>query len=148
MKQHWNIRKALPEDSGELRQCMESAYSPYQGRMGGVRLPPMDVDYSIEIASFPCWVAEFNGEVVGGLIMTFEDDYASIANIAVHPEFQGHGLGGGLMKYAEAKAKEKSYSGLRLATHVLLTENLSLYLHLGWTEFNRDDARVYLEKAI
>lgn len=108
----------------------------------------MDVDYSSEIDEFPTWVAEHDGKIVGGLIMMFDQDYALISNVAVHPDFQGQGLGGGLMEFAETKAREKQYSELRLATHVLLTENLSLYLHLGWTEVDRDDVRVYMRKAI
>jgi len=108
----------------------------------------MDVDYASEIKNYPTWVAECDGSVVGGLIMVFEQDYASLANIAVHPECQGQGLGGGLMKFAEARAKQRQYCELRLATHVLLTENLSLYTHLGWTEIDRDDVRVYMRKKI
>ena len=50
---------------------MESAYATYRERMGGVRLPPMDADYSSEIANYPTWVAEANGEILGGLIMSF-----------------------------------------------------------------------------
>jgi len=38
--------------------------------------------------------------------MVFENDQASIANIAVDPGFQGQGIGGALMKFAESKAKE------------------------------------------
>jgi len=80
--------------------------------------------------------------------MTFENDYASIANVAVHPNFQGQGLGGGLLTFAEKVAKEKCYSELRLATHVLLKENVSLYIHLGWAETDRDEVRVYMKKYI
>jgi len=148
MKKQWHIRKAVLEDSIDLQNCMESAYASYQDRMGGHRLPPMDVNYSSEISDYPSWIAEINGNIVGGLIMKFENEYASIANIAVHPEFQGQGIGGGLIKFAEEKAKEKSYSELRLVTHVLLTENISLYRHLGWTEIDRDDNRVYMKKGI
>jgi len=148
MKKQWHIRSAEQKDSNALQNCMELAYSSYQRRMEGKRLPPMDVDYSCEIRDFPTWVAEFDGKLVGGLIMVFEKGYASIANIAVHPEFQGQGLGGGLMDFAETKAKENNYSVLRLATHILLTENVSLYLHLGWKEVDRDSIRVYMEKEI
>jgi len=148
MKKQWNIRKALKKDSSGLQDCMESAYSLYQSRMGGNRLPPMDVDYALEIKDFPCWVAEHEGKIVGGLIMMFDEQHASLANIAVHPEFQGQGLGGGLMRFAENIAKEMKFSELHLATHVLLSENISLYLHLGWVEVDRDDVRVYFKKEI
>ena len=148
MKDSWHIRKAVPEDSDGLRRCMESAYTPYLERMNGIHLPPMDLDYSSEIRDFPTWVVQHEGMIVGGLTMVFGSDRASIANIAVHPRMQGRGIGGDLMKFAELKAKEKEYSELRLTTHVLLTENVSLYLHLLWTEFDRDDVRVHMKKKI
>lgn len=148
MKKQWNIRKANINDSAGLQNCMELAYSSYSERMGGNRLPPMNVNYADEINNYPCWVAEEKGNIVGGLIMMFDEDNASIANIAVHPEFQGHGIGGGLMKFAEETAIKMNFSKLSLATHVLLTENISLYLHMGYDEVERDDTRVYFRKII
>ena len=116
--------------------------------MGGVRLPPMDVDYLSEIKNYPTWVVESEGRILGGFIMVFENDQASIANVAVNPEFQGQGIGSELLSFAESKAKEKHYSELRLATHVLLEENISLYQHLGWKETGRDQSRVFMAKKI
>ena len=148
----WNscgiLREATPEDSEGLRNCMESAYTAYQERMRGVRLPPMDVDYSSEIKNYPTWVVESDGSILGGLIMVFENDQASIANIAVNPKFQRQGIGGELMRFAETKAKENNFSELRLATHVLLEENISLYRYLGWEETGREETRVFMKKDI
>ena len=127
---------------------MESAYAAHQLRMRGVRLPPMDADYSFEIKNYPTWVVESDGRILGGLIMEFENNVASIANIAVDPEFQGQGIGGELMKFAESIAGENHFTELRLATHVLLTENIALYRHLGWIETGRDESRVYMRKEI
>ena len=148
MERTWHIRKAIPKDSGGLQDCMESAYAAYQERMGGERLPPMDADYLSEIKSYPTWVAESDGRILGGLIMVFENDQARIANIAVDPAFQGQGIGGALMKLAEARVRAISVSELLLATHVLLTENIALYQHLGWEETGRDETRVYMKKNI
>jgi GNAT superfamily N-acetyltransferase len=144
----WTIRKAVIADAARLQRCMESAYASYQQRMAGQRLPPMDLDYDAEIQDFPTWVAEREGVIGGGLTMVFEDDYASIANIAVHPRFQGQGLGGALLRFAEIQAKDGSFSELRLTTHVQLVENISLYSHLGWNEYQRDNTRVYMKKTL
>jgi len=127
---------------------MEAAYATYQQRMGGVRLPPMDVDYSSEIKNYPAWVVEAEGNILGGLIMVFENDQASIANIAVNPQFQGQGIGRELIDFAEIKARERNYSELRLATHVLLEENILLYRYFGWKETRRDGTRVFMSKEI
>ena len=140
------IRQANTKDSVGLKNCMESAYATYQQRMNGLRLPPMDVDYLLEIKNYPTWVVEQEGEIAGGLIMMFENDLASIANIAVGPKFQGQGIGGELMKFAESTAREKQFPALQLATHVLLEENISLYRHLGWVETGRDETKVFMKK--
>ncbi|MDX2462756.1 MAG: GNAT family N-acetyltransferase [Gammaproteobacteria bacterium] len=108
----------------------------------------MELDYEEEIRGFPTWVATLNGNVVGGITMMFEEDHASIANVGVNPAYQGQGLGKGLMELAESEARDRGLSKLQLATHIALKENLALYQHLGWTERNRDDIRVYMSKTI
>jgi hypothetical protein len=52
------------------------------------------------------------------------------------------------MRFAESKARESGFSELRLATHVLLDENISLYRHLGWEETGRDKTRVFMKREI
>ena len=147
-KKSWTVRKAVLSDAESLNECMQAAYKIYTSRLSGRTLPPMEVDYREEIRSFPVWIAESDGTLVGGLILMPEDGHMSIANIAVHPQFQGKGLGRGLMEFGEAEAKQKGYSELHLATHILLTENLSLYSYLGWSETGRDESRVYMKKNI
>ena len=148
MAKTWHIREATTEDAEALKKCMESAYTAYQDRVGGVRLPPLDVDYSSEIKNYPTWVVESKGTVLGGLIMSFENDQASIANVAVDPEWQGQGIGGALINLAESKAKESNFSELHLTTHVLLHENVSLYRHLNWEETGRNETKIFMKKDI
>ena len=147
-KRSWTIRKAIGSDGKALTECMHAAYMIYSERLSVRTLPPLTVDYEWEICSNPVWVAISDGTVVGGLILMPEDDFMKVANIAVHPHFQGHGLGRGLMELAEAEAERRGYSELRLATHLLLTENLSPYSHLGWSETGRDTERAYFKKNI
>ncbi|WP_159435990.1 GNAT family N-acetyltransferase [Microbulbifer donghaiensis] len=127
---------------------MLRAYSIYRHRLHGRRLPPMDADYREEIASFPTWVAEIDDEIVGGITLVAERGYLTLANIAVSPEHQNIGLGKGLLAFAEAEAKRRGFSQMRLATHRLLSENVAFYQHLGWTECGRDADRIYMQKAI
>ena len=63
-------------------------------------------------------------------------------------EMKRQGIGGALMNFAESRARENNFSELRLTTHVLLKENISLYRHLGWEETDRDKARVYMKKKL
>ena len=147
-KKSWTVRKAVLSDAESLNECMQAAYKIYTSRLSGRTLPPMVVNYREEIRSFPVWIAESDGTLVGGLILMPEDGHMTIANIAVHPQFQGNGLGRGLMEFGEAEAKQKGYSELHLATHILLTENFSMYSYLGWSETGRDESRVYMKKNI
>ena len=142
------IRVATVKDAPALKRCMVSAYAAYSERMGTSVLPPIELDYAEEIASFPTWVSTLNGKVVGGFTMMFAEDHASIAKIAVSPSSHGHGLGRTLMAFAESEAKRKGAPEARLATHVRLTENVSLYSYLGWSEYDRDENRVYMKKRI
>jgi len=145
---NWTLREAVQSDAPSLTKCMTAAYSAYESRMEGTRLPPMDVHYEREIRESPTWVVVESGQVIGALIMGFSDDHAKIANVAVHPAHQGRGIGGRLMRLAEESANEQGHSEMRLATHVLLTENVSLYEHLGWREIKRDETRVWMAKTI
>ena len=148
MSRDWSIRKAVPEDADELTACMESAYAPYQQRMDGFRLPPMDVDYSLEINQFPVWIVECNNLVVGGLVLVYAENHVVLANIAVHADFQGLGIGKGLLDFAEQKSRQKGFQKLRLVTHVLLIDIIAMYQHLGWSEVHRDGFKVQMEKKI
>ena len=80
--------------------------------------------------------------------MIFQNQQAQIANIAVNPQFLGQGIGGELIRFAESIARERNCSQLRLTTHVLLSENVSLYRHLGWEETGRDETKVFMNKEL
>lgn len=142
---NWKIRKANIEDADGLRRCMHRAYSIYAERMAGESLPPLEIDYTAEIQNYPTWVAESEGQIIGGLIMCFDLEGATLSNIAVDTDFQGHGLGRGLLSFAENQAKHHGFAILHLATHVLLTENLAIYSRLGWKETTRENSKVLFE---
>lgn len=148
MTSQFSLREAIAKDAAGLKACMLAAYQPYLERLDGQPLPPMELDYADEINSYPTWVIEQDGIIVAGITMMFAADSASIANVAVHPDSQGTGLGGRLLRFAETQAKTRGYRELRLATHNLLTENIALYQHLGWHELARNEQRVILSKAL
>ena len=145
---NWTIRKALGSDASALTECMQSAYRPYLARLDGAPLPPLEADYADEIRSSEVWIAEVGGRLVGGLVLEPHGDHLKIANVAVHADCQGNGLGRGLMDFAESEARQRGYTELRLATHALLAENVSLYRHLAWTEEARDAVRVHMIKRL
>ncbi len=54
--------------------------------------------------------AYLDGDLVGGLILTDVDGaVAQLRQMVVHPDYQGRGLGGGIVAFAESLATERGY---------------------------------------
>lgn len=145
------IRAARPDDAARVRQIVAQAYTPYIARIG--REPaPMSVDYGARIsASDDVSVLIDDADVpVGVLITVAGDDHLMVENVAV--AVQGRGLGRLLLAHAEELARRRGLAQLRLHTNAAMTENLTLYPHLGYVEVDRrtEDgfARVYFRKDL
>ncbi|UTV30343.1 GNAT family N-acetyltransferase [Photobacterium atrarenae] len=144
----WQIRQACQADADRLTQCMHHAYRQLNAAYGGQALPPMQVDYAEEIRLYPVWVAYAGDTLVGGLILIHEQDYTTIANVAVHPDFQGYGLGRGLIEFAQQQAAQHGHQALRLVTHQAFTENINLYTYLGWKVDKHQENKIFMTKTL
>jgi ribosomal protein S18 acetylase RimI-like enzyme len=147
----WIMRLAEPQDAHGLAQCVAAAYQLYIPRMG--KLPgPMLANYAEAIMQHQVWVAEAYGEIIGGLVLIPYEDHMLLDNIAVHPNYQGRGVGRTLLELVDAEAMLQGYGELRLYTHVTMTENIALYTRSGWIETHRGEqdgyARVFMRKPL
>jgi GNAT superfamily N-acetyltransferase len=145
------IRSATADDAVRIGAIARAAYTKYIPRLG--REPvPLAADYAAEIAARRVVIIEGADMVVGYMIAWPEADAYFIGNIAVDPARQGEGLGRYLIEYAEAQAARLHLPALRLHTNVLMTENLSMYAHLGFVEAHRASEngfhRVYMRKDV
>ena len=56
------------------------------------------------------------------------------------------------MALAEQESRKQGYSDIQLYTHVKMTENIAMYLKMGWTETSRRSVdefdRVHMSKAL
>ena len=121
----WKLRRADPTDAPALASCVEAAYHHYIPRIG--KPPgPMLVDYAEVISQHQAWVAEAVRQIIGGLVLIPEEDALLLDNIAVHPDYQGRGIGRAMLELADAEALFQGYDELRLYTHETMTENLAL----------------------
>lgn len=144
------IRPAGPADRDAVEQTVRDAYAIYVPRIGKPPGPMLD-DYAARIAAGETWVLDENG-IIGVVVLIGQSDHLLLDNIAVAPAHQGHGHGRRLLEFAEAEARRRGYSGLRLYTHALMHENLALYRAQGWHEYARARQagydRVFMEKPL
>jgi ribosomal protein S18 acetylase RimI-like enzyme len=130
------IRQATPGDLDRIRAIACAAYGKYVPRLG--REPaPMAADFGAEIGAQRVVVIEAAGKVNGYVIAWPEADAYFVDNIAVDPGCQGEGLGRRLIEHAAAQADHLGLSAVRLHTNVMMTENLSMYAHIGFVETHR-----------
>jgi ribosomal protein S18 acetylase RimI-like enzyme len=142
-----SIRAATAADTERIRAIAHAAYTKYVPRIG--REPsPMLADYPAEIAARRVVVITANDEISGYMVAWPEADAYFIENIGVDPAHQGNGLGRRLLDHAVTEAHRLCLPALRLYTNALMTENLSLYAHIGFVEthraFEKGFHRVYM----
>lgn len=143
-------RRARPEDAGAFRDLVREAYRPYIKRMGQMPGPMLD-DYVANISQHQVWVVEQNCAIIGGLVLMAKADHLLLDNIAVHPSFQGLGVGRLLLNLADEEAKRQGYLEIQLYTHETMVENIEMYMNLGWAEIDRRTVgrypRIYMRKT-
>lgn len=140
------IRRADRGDAEGLSACFDAAYAHYAEIIDD--LPPMSANCAEEIAKYLVWVAEAGGTIVGGLVLVPCDGFMQLANVAVHPDNRGAGLGKRLLELAETEAMERGYTALRLNTHADMAENVRLYARNGWSQLSRQGNKITLKKDL
>jgi ribosomal protein S18 acetylase RimI-like enzyme len=130
------IRRATADDTARIGTIARAAYAKYVSRIG--REPaPMVADFAGHIAADHVVVVETAGAVDGYMIAWPEPDAYFVDNIAIDPARQGEGLGRQLMAHAAGEARRHHLSVIRLYTNATMTENLSMYAHMGFIETHR-----------
>lgn len=140
------IRRAELSDADALRSCIDAAYARYVDRIAD--LPPVSDGCAKEIARNQVWVADAGGEIVGGLFLIAGEDFIKLANLAVHPDHGGKGIGRTLIECGEREARRQGYDEMRLNTHVDMPENVQLYSHFGWEEISRGGTTVTMRRRL
>lgn len=146
------IRPARPEDRTAVEAVVNAAYAIYIERIGKPPGPMLD-DYGALIAAGAVSVLDdVPGEIAALIVLVPKFDHLLLDNIAVQPDRQGQGLGRQLIAFAEEEARRLGHAELRLYTHATMTENIALYLRLGFAETGRGHEagydRVFMTKRL
>ena len=140
------LRTARPQDADALTACFTAAYAAYREKIPD--LPPVDQGIAEDIAAHSVWVAEIAGTLVGGAVLVLEDDRATLANIATHPDYGGRGVARALIGRIEEETRRAGATTLNLATHVAMPDNVAFYEGLGWRESGRDGNKILMTKPL
>jgi ribosomal protein S18 acetylase RimI-like enzyme len=145
------IRPARAEDSTGITECVTAAYRHYIARTGKPPGPMLD-DYKDVIQQHRVRVLTDGAKIIGVLVLIRQDRSLLVDNVAVHPDYQGRGLGRELMALAEEEARRLGFTTITLYTNERMTENVELYKKLGYRETERKTEegyqRVYMRKAL
>jgi N-acetylglutamate synthase-like GNAT family acetyltransferase len=145
------VRRANLADAPAITRVIRAAYAHYPERIGA-RPRPMDDDYERVIRTDEVWVTAGAGGVDAVLVLAAAADHLFVENVAVAPSAQGAGRGRALLAHAEARAAELRLQEVRLLTHRLISENRSIYEHLGWERMaapaEHRDWAVYYRKRV
>ena len=144
------VRPAVPADLRAVRRTVEAAYRPWV-QVIGTRPRPMDADYTALIEAGAVFVIDpaFDAAPTGTprtaaalVVLVPEDGALLIENVAVHPSWQGHGLGRRLLDFAEDRARSLAVPEVRLYTNVKMTSNIALYESLGYRRVDHGEPAV------
>jgi GNAT superfamily N-acetyltransferase len=126
-----SIRRAVAGDAEAIAELTRVAYTKWIPLIG--RKPrPMTVDYSLAVQSHRFDLLHCDSYLAGLIETVVEDDCLLIENVAVHPDFQGHGFGKTLLAHAESLAREAGFHRMRLYTNRMFEVNIALYESLGY----------------
>lgn len=132
------IRLATAENVATIARIVHDAYNKYVTRIGQLPGPRLE-DYAAQVAANLVHVCQDDTGIAGVIVLEPQPDHLLLDNVAVAPAWQGQGIGRLLLEFADAEARRRGFSELRLYTHALMHENQALYSRLGWREYAREE---------
>jgi ribosomal protein S18 acetylase RimI-like enzyme len=125
-------RRAQSVDVAAVEALQHAAYARNRALLG-VEPMPLTVDYRAIVARMEVWLFEgLDGVLSGVLALEAEPDALLIWSVASAPHAQGAGLGGTMMDFALARARESKLPVLRLYTGEKLRSNIDWYRRRGF----------------
>jgi ribosomal protein S18 acetylase RimI-like enzyme len=128
------VRPARAGDVPAVRAVTDAAYRPYVTRIAVVP-QPMAADHAANVARGKVFVT--GDPVIGLVVVEACPDHLFLDSIAVHPGAHGRGVGGRLLRFVDARARELELTEIRLYTNALMSENRRIYPKYGYEVVKR-----------
>lgn len=129
-----SIRQAVAADVPAVKTVTDAAYHHYIERIGVVP-QPMEADHAANVAAGLVFVT--GRPVHGVIVVEARADHLYVDSIAVHPDAQGTGVGGRLLRFVDAHARDLGLPEVRLYTNAMMWENQKLYPKYGYEVVER-----------
>ncbi len=130
------VRARDPYDWEVLLSLIRRAFAGMEGRID----PPSSLHaltaeaIAHQAVTGEVWVC---GPNEACMFLTLKPGRLYLGKLAVDPLLQGQGLGRGLVRLAEERARNLGYDRLELETRVELVENHAIFRKLGFAEVGR-----------
>jgi len=127
----------MASDAARVRALVRAAYARWVPVID--REPrPMTADYDRAIVDHVIDLYEDADELIGLIEMVPEPAGLLVENLAVLPVHQHRGIGDALLQHAEACARERGLTELRLYTNAAFGSNIAFYARRGFVESRRE----------
>ncbi len=145
------IRLADLSELDGITALINDAFQGYTARLG--RKPqPLTDDYAALVAASEVWILQEDITLIGVLVVQKVGKTLLVRTVAITPHRQRQGLGKQLMAEAERLAQTDNITKLHLYTNEVMTGNIELYKHLGYTETHRTGPEgkqvIYMKKEL
>ncbi|MEP0234984.1 GNAT family N-acetyltransferase [Roseibium sp.] len=131
-----HMQRADASDAPALTDLANRAYRDWIDVIGS-KPQPMGADYDDLINKDEVWLTGPRDRLKGSLVLRQEADHLLLWSIAVAPGTQGTGLGNRLLDFTLERARNLSFSEVRLFTNVKMQSNRDWYARKGFCETER-----------
>ena len=139
-QQTFQIRMALLEDAGAISDCLQAAFARHcdEYSPGAYADTVLDANgVSRRMHEMCLFVAVSEGKIVGTVGCVASGEEGHLRGMAVMPDWQGRGVGSGLLALAEAELKSLRCRRITLNTTEPLLRAIQLYETHGYSASGR-----------
>jgi ribosomal protein S18 acetylase RimI-like enzyme len=123
------LRTATPTNANEVSRLLTVAFG----------WPPSDVLERLTTDASSTLLVDYDGATVGTLRLTREDVLAGVYGFAVHPSWQGRGIGRDVLRRVCRQLREDGVHRIGLEVAVDNDHALGLYTSLGFKKVTTED---------